>query len=252
MLSRNVIPVWVGIVLLSGMFLIGQDTWPQHCVQNPECGSAEKFCLKPVGECDGEGVCMVRPSGCPDVWDPVCGCDGTTYGNECESEAAGVSLAHRGECILPACQDNVECLLPEEYCRKLVGDCNGYGTCEEKPTACPEILDPVCGCDEVTYENECFAAMSGVSVAHAGECKTCELGYFAECESEWECVKTPRGDCCGCEMGGAEAAVNSSRLQEWLVFLDMNCPPDIECLAVYLCTGRVPTCTEGCCELVSP
>ena len=28
MLRRGSIPVWVGILVLSGMFLIGQDTWP--------------------------------------------------------------------------------------------------------------------------------------------------------------------------------------------------------------------------------
>ena len=41
-----------------------------------------------------------------------------------------------------------------QLCRKLVGDCDGTGECEDRPTACPEIFDPVCGCDDVSYDNE--------------------------------------------------------------------------------------------------
>jgi Leucine-rich repeat (LRR) protein len=31
MIRRNLIPVWVGIILLSCMFLMGQETWPPPC-----------------------------------------------------------------------------------------------------------------------------------------------------------------------------------------------------------------------------
>ena len=48
------------------------------------------------------GTCVLRPSLCMPLWAPVCGCDGVTYGNDCERLAAGAALDHEGECAAPA------------------------------------------------------------------------------------------------------------------------------------------------------
>ncbi len=57
---------------------------------------------------------------------------------------------------------------PEAACGRL----DKAGVCEIPPEACPEVYKPVCGCDSVTYSNECVAASNGVSVQREGECIT--------------------------------------------------------------------------------
>jgi hypothetical protein len=60
------------------------------------------FCHKKPGTCaviDMSGVCVRVPQICSRIFRPVCGCDGKTYGNDCERQRAMVSKAHNGKCI---------------------------------------------------------------------------------------------------------------------------------------------------------
>jgi hypothetical protein len=74
----------------------------------PLCGtrggvtcSSRQYCDFGGGACgfaDEGGVCRPRPTACDDVFAPVCGCDGMTYSNACEAQAAGTEWLYAGMC----------------------------------------------------------------------------------------------------------------------------------------------------------
>ncbi|MCB1058333.1 MAG: Kazal domain-containing protein [Acidobacteria bacterium] len=53
------------------------------------------------GVADAHGVCVALPQTCPSVSEPVCGCDGLTYANDCERLHAGVVKQNDGPCMVP-------------------------------------------------------------------------------------------------------------------------------------------------------
>jgi len=92
-----------GVSVISEGECAAPEPAPQACGSRglPPC-DADSFCSFPAesdcGRADRPGTCARRPEACIQLFRPVCGCDGQTYGNSCSAASAGVSVESDGAC----------------------------------------------------------------------------------------------------------------------------------------------------------
>lgn len=151
----------------------------QNCggIAGLQCDAGE-YCAYSLeatcGAADQMGTCEPMPSVCTDQYEPVCGCDGQTYGNACAAASAGVAVSSLGECAVACGARAGDTCAADQYCHferiAICGQADGQGVCQARPGFCAANVEPVCGCDNQTYSNECAAAAAGQGVLHDGAC----------------------------------------------------------------------------------
>ncbi len=209
------------------------------CEDNSDCAVGQYCAAHVPGDCFSPGTCENRPFMCQGDPAPVCGCDGTSYTNECIARLAGVNADYSGDCT-STCTNNADCAALD-YCQKDTDGCRSIGSCQTMPISCAPVTDPVCGCNGVTYTNACAIQMAGMNVLHSGACGTgcesnddCDLTEYCnspngKCAAIGICVLKPTAGptyyypVCGCNgntyFNASMAAANSAAIA-----VDLPCP----------------------------
>jgi hypothetical protein len=99
-----------------------------------------------------------------------------------------------------------------QFCSKSGCAASLVGTCEDRPTTCDNSESPVCGCDGITYWNDCIRRLHGEEASSNGKCDgatAMHCGGLAnlQCAEPWAtcafifqdngvcAMKDPKGNC---------------------------------------------------------
>jgi hypothetical protein len=144
------------------------------------------------------------------------------------------------------CMEGEGCL-EDELCnwepQHACGRDHAEGTCVMRATGfCPDLAFLVCGCDGVTYSNQCHTDSRGVAVDYGGPCRP--AGVFVACTSSADCpmddevcVDDPRNTC---------APGGNASCPGVCVHAASSCSPDLTCLPMNARSVSESPGTQAC------
>jgi hypothetical protein len=127
--------------------------------------ATNQFCDLPAGSCnvaDMTGICVTKNLACATIYQPVCGCNGTTYPSDCDRISAGATKKSDGAC---ATTDAGVCPVGEIWC-----------------PGCPS-LGVAGGCGQLCPAIACLAPDAGISDAASGSCPSIPPTNSSACGS---------------------------------------------------------------------
>jgi hypothetical protein len=107
----------------------------------------------------------------------------------CDPVSVEVAHLDGGELLQHPCADNVDCR-QDEFCDK--EHCTDpHGSCTHRPICMGmDGYQPVCGCNGVTYWNDCLRKVDGASLESSDECSTAK-----SCNGNGDCPPGPFATC---------------------------------------------------------
>jgi len=189
----------------------GTPTFPCDALCGNGTVDAGEDCDPPFQFCRGGcspllGICVdmacSEACSCPK---PFCGDLVVDPGEECDdgNNAGGDSCS--GDCFLEGALCGGFAGIPcqrDEFCQFAPNTCgirDLFGVCTQIPFTCigdcSPVFDPVCGCDGITYFNDCDRRCGRTSLAHQGECVAGERCSWLVCPPDRFCCSPLEGIC---------------------------------------------------------
>jgi hypothetical protein len=168
------------VAMVDGPPPVDVRTGPRPCAGDDGC-HIDEFCAKPSCQ-DAGGLCAHRPVVCGAHPDPVCGCDGINYFNDCLRRRNGIPAAALGDCGAGAATcggashlacDRGRCVTLLRLGNQLTCPDDAPGSCWILPDDCGSVTSDErwmpCGPPAACVDT-CTAMRSGVPHRLAPEC----------------------------------------------------------------------------------
>lgn len=128
-------------------------------------------------------------------------------------------------------------------------ECGELGDC---PKVVPACIDSLCAlvCEPIVASLVCENGFARDSLGCLLDvCRTDPPDPVVACEEDTDCIQVS-ADCCGCELGGADTAVNVDQVDAFVESLE--CRRDPACPGLDVCdAAQAPRCFAGSCVLAS-